>query len=156
MKRELGLVVAGIVAATSLSACGSGSSAVGNYCSTYKSVDTRFGHLDVSSLDGAKFHQVLDSASKLESEAPTARLKKDWHVATALLGTLQKDLKQAGISFTDFKELSQGRKPAGVSRARLARFATQMRSIESQGTKMDSAQQDIKDYARNTCHLKKK
>lgn len=148
MKTPLALASAALVAVT-LAGCGGGDDGPDSeYCKDLKSASTQFDSLtsnDVSKLDEAfkTFHTLAD-------EAPTD-IKDDWATLDKGITSVEKALADAGLKFSDFAALQEGKMPEGVDVAKLQGLATEFQKLDS--AEFDKASKAIEKHAKDTCEV---
>jgi hypothetical protein len=148
MKTPLALASAALVAVT-LAGCGGGDDGPDSeYCKDLKSASTQFDSLtsnDVSKLDEAfkTFHTLAD-------EAPT-EIKDDWTTLDKGITSVEKALADAGLKFSDFAALQEGKMPEGVDVAKLQGLATEFQKLDS--AEFDKASKAIEKHAKDTCEV---
>jgi hypothetical protein len=148
MKTPLALASAALVAVT-LAGCGGGDDGPDSeYCKDLKSASTQFDSLtsnDVSKLDEAfkTFHALAD-------EAPT-EIKDDWTTLDKGITSVEKALADAGLKFSDFAALQEGKMPEGVDVAKLQGLATEFQKLDS--AEFDKASKAIEKHAKDTCEV---
>jgi hypothetical protein len=149
MKTPLALASAALVAAVTLAGCGGGDDGPDSeYCKDLKSASTQFDSLtsnDVSKLDEAfkTFHTLAD-------EAPTD-IKDDWATLDKGITSVEKALADAGLKFSDFAALQEGKMPEGVDVAKLQGLATEFQKLDS--AEFDKASKAIEKHAKETCEV---
>jgi cytochrome c556 len=136
------------LAASLLTACGgSGSSA---YCKDLKSDKTYFDSLSGGS-DTSKLGEAYQRMHSLAGEAPDA-VKKDWKTIDDALTTVDKALKDAGITFADLGKLQKGETPAGADVAKLQALVPKL-SAAFGGSDVTKASKAIEKHAKSSCKV---
>ena len=104
-----------------LTSCGgSGSDA---YCSELKSDKTYFDSIGTGN-DPAKIDKAFEKFHSLAKKAPDA-VADDWKVLDDAITTVQKALKDAGVTFADLAKAEGGQAPKGVDPQKLAAHRAQ-------------------------------
>ncbi len=148
MKTPLALASAALLAATLAGCGGSNDGPDSEYCKDLKAASTQFDSLesnDVSKLDEAfkTFHTLAD-------EAP-AEVKDDWKTLDSGITQVETALKKAGLKFSDFAELQEGKMPEGVDVEELQNLATEFQKLNS--TEFDKASKAIEKHAKDECKV---
>jgi len=148
MKTPLALASAALLAATLAGCGGSNDGPDSEYCKDLKAASTQFDSLesnDVSKLDEAfkTFHTLAD-------EAP-AEVKDDWKTLDSGITQVETALKKAGLKFSDFAELQEGKMPEGVDVEELQGLATEFQKLNS--TEFDKASKAIEKHAKDECKV---
>lgn len=148
MKTPLALASAALLAATLAGCGGSNDGPDSEYCKDLKSASTQFDSLassDVSKLDEAfkTFHSLAD-------EAP-ADVKDDWATLDEGITSVETALQEAGLKFSDFADLQQGKMPDGVDVAKLQGLATEFQKLDS--AEFDKASKAIEKHAKDVCKV---
>jgi hypothetical protein len=103
--KKLALAGAVLAAATTLTACGSGS---GDYCADLKSYSEDAAGLTAGQANDAdQVKEQRANVEKLADEAPDA-VKDDWKVLTDLFASVDKIQKEVGLSDEDLAKASSG------------------------------------------------
>jgi hypothetical protein len=145
--------VALAVAATGLTACGSGgggSSASGDYCSELKADKASFTALSGSNADLSQLDQVFQRMHTLAADAPD-NVSADWKTLDGAVTTFENALKAAGVKASDLAALQQGQVPKGLDPAKLQALTPQIQALSS--ANVTDAAQHIADDAKKTCNV---
>lgn len=151
MKIPMALASAVLLVGT-LGACGGGDGGSGgsgsDYCKDLKKAKASFGDLssgNLGDLDAAfkSFHQLAD-------EAPSD-IDEDWKKLDGALTTVEKALKDAGLSFSDLDKIQQGQIPEGVDTSKLQGLASEMTKLS--GADYEKASKAIETHAKKTCKV---
>jgi hypothetical protein len=148
MKTPLAFASAALLAATLAGCGGSDDGPDSDYCKDLKSASTQFDSLssnDVSQLDDA-----FKSFHKLAGEAPED-VKDDWTTLDKGITAVEKALKDAGLKFSDFAELQEGKMPEGVDVAKLQGLATEFQKLDS--AEFSKASKAIEKHAKDVCKV---
>jgi hypothetical protein len=130
-----------------LTACGGGGSDA--YCSELKSDKTYFNSIG-SGNDPAKIDKAFEKFHSLAKKAPD-EVADDWKVLDDAITTIQKALKDAGVSFADLAKAQGGQLPKGVDPQKLAAIAPKLQSLS--GAKFTKATKAIEKHAKDTCNV---
>jgi phage-related minor tail protein len=148
MKTPLALASAALVVAT-LAGCGGGDDGPdSSYCKDLKSASTQFDSL--SSNDVSKLDEAFKTFHKLADEAPSD-VKDDWVTLDKGITSVEKALDKAGLKFSDFAALQQGKMPEGVDVAKLQGLATEFQKLDS--AEFDKASKAIEKHAKDVCKV---
>ena len=131
-----------------LTACGGGSSSDA-YCKELKSDKTYFDSLG-SGTDPAKIDQAFAKFHSLATKAPD-EVADDWKVLDDAITTVQKALKDAGVSFADLAKAQSGQLPKGVDPQKLAAILPKLQALSN--AKFDKATKAIEKHAKDTCDV---
>lgn len=143
--KKLALAGAVLAAATTLTACGSGSSA---YCSDLKSATKEFDSLEGSDL--GQIDQAFATFHKLADEAPSD-VESDWKVLDDGITSVEKSLDEAGIKLEDLAKVQQGELPEGVDMAKLQGLAADFQKLSDE--KFTKASDAIEKHAKDECDV---
>ncbi len=148
MNTPLALASAALMAATLAGCGGSDDGPDSAYCKDLKSASNEFDSLaasDVSKLDDAfkTFHELAD-------EAP-GEVKDDWATLDKGIVAVEKALKDAGLKFSDFAALQEGKMPDGVDVEKLQGLATEFQKLDS--AEFDKASKAIEKHAKDVCKV---
>jgi hypothetical protein len=151
MKIPLALASAVMLAST-LAACGGGDGGSGgkdsDYCKDIKAASKSFGSL--SSGDFAQLDKAFTTFHKLADEAPSD-IDEDWKKLDSAIVTVEKALKDAGLTFADLGKIQSGQLPEGVDVSKLQGLASEMSKLNSSDfTKASNA---IDAHAKKTCKV---
>ena len=146
--RTLTVLAAVALAASTLSACGGSQSSA--YCKDLKSDKAYFGNFSGGNPDISKLDEAFKRMHTLAGEAPDA-VAKDWKTIDSALTTIDKALKEAGISFSDLAKLQKGQTPAGVDLTKLQALAPKLQSLG--GTDFSKASKAIEKNAKSDCKV---
>lgn len=151
MKIPMALASA-VMLAGSLAACGGGDGGSGgadsDYCKDLKKAKASF--TDVSGGDFGKIDAAFGTLHKLADEAPSD-IEDDWKKLDGAITTVEKALKEAGVSFADLGKIQQGEIPEGIDASKLQGLATQMSKLS--GAEFDKASKAIETHAKKTCKV---
>ncbi len=102
------------------------------------------GH-DLGELDAAfsTFHKLAD-------EAPS-EIDKDWKKLDGAITTVEKALKDAGLSFADLDKIQKGQMPENVDASKLQGLANEMTKLS--GSDFTTASKAIEKHAKKTCKV---
>ena len=148
MKIPIALASA-VLLVSGLAACGGGSGGEdSDYCKDIKKASKTFGDLssgDISGLDKAfaTFHTLAD-------EAPSD-LEDDWKKLESAITTVEKALKDAGVTFADLGKIQSGQVPEGVDVSKLQGLASEMSKLNS--SEFTDASKAIDKHAKDTCKV---
>lgn len=148
MKTALALATATLLA-TTLAACGGDSGKDSAYCKDLKSASTQFDSL--SSSDVSKLDEAFATFHKLADEAP-GDVEDDWKILDDGITSVEKALKKAGLKFSDFADIQQGKMPKGVDVSKLQGLATEFSKLNSKD--FDKSSKDIEKHAKDVCKVK--
>ncbi|MFZ0139635.1 MAG: hypothetical protein WAL70_01005 [Aeromicrobium sp.] len=149
MKTPLALASVALVAAVTLAGCGGGDDGPDSeYCKDLKSASTQFDSL--SSSDVSKLDEAFKTFHALADESP-AEIKDDWTTLDKGITSVEKALTDAGLKFSDFAELQEGKMPEGVDVAELQGLATEFQKLDS--AEFDKASKAIEKHAKDTCKV---
>lgn len=127
---------------------GSGSSASGDYCKDLKQAVTKYGGL--SSGDYKKLDEALATFHEIADEAP-GEVKDEWKELDGTLTSIEKALKDAGLTFSEIAEMQSGKIPEGVDASKLQGLAKDMSKLSSaEATKASAA---IEAHAKKACKV---
>jgi hypothetical protein len=148
MKTPLAVASAALLAATLAGCGGSDDGPDSEYCKDLKAASTQFDSLssnDVTQLDEAfkTFHTLAD-------EAPS-EVKEDWATLDKGITSVEKALDDAGLKFSDFAELQEGKMPEGVDVAKLQGLATEFQKLDS--AEFDKSSKAIEKHAKDVCKV---
>lgn len=143
--KKLALVGAVLAATTTLTACGSGSSA---YCSDLKSASKQFDSLQSNDL--GKIDEAFKTFHKLADEAPSD-IKSDWKTLDDGITTVEKALSDAGLKMADLAEVQSGKLPEGVDMAKLQSLASEFQKLSDE--KFTKASDAIEKHAKDECNV---
>ena len=147
MKTPLALASAALLAAT-LAGCGGGDGPDSEYCKDLKSASTQFDSL--SSNDVSKLDEAFKTFHTLADEAPSD-VKDDWDTLDKGITSVEKALDKAGLKFSDFAALQEGKMPEGVDVAKLQGLATEFQKLDS--AEFDKASKAIEKHAKDVCKV---
>lgn len=141
-----------VLLASTLAACGGGGGGGGensNYCKDLKKASKTYGDFssgaDLGSLDSAfkTFH-------KLAAEAPSD-IDKDWKKLDGAITTVEKALKDAGLTFADLEKIQKGQMPENYDASKLQGLASEMTKLSS--SDFTAASKSIEKHAKKTCKV---
>jgi len=150
MKIPMALASAVLLAST-LAACGGdgGGGKDSDYCKDLKKASKSFGSLD-SGDDLGALDEAFATFHKLADEAP-GEIDEDWKKLDGALTTVEKALKDAGLSFADLAKIQQGDMPEGVDTSKLQGLASEMSKLSS--SDFEKASKAIESHAKKTCKV---
>jgi hypothetical protein len=148
MKTPLALASAVLVAITLTGCGGSNDGPDSDYCKDLKAASNQFDSL--SSSDVSKLDEAFKTFHSLAKEAPSD-VKDDWTTLDKGITSVEKALKDAGLKFSDFADLQQGKMPPGVDVAKLQGLATEFQKLDS--AEFDKASKDIEKHAKDVCKV---
>jgi hypothetical protein len=132
----------------SLSACGGGDGPDSDYCKDLEAAAPKFAALRTN--DTAQLEDVFKASHQLAAEAP-GDVKDDWKVLDEGMTGIENALKQAGIKFSDFAELQQGKIPEGVDIEKLQGLPAKFQKLDSPA--FDKASKNIGRHAKDVCKV---
>jgi hypothetical protein len=154
--RSLAALSTIVMTAALLAGCGSGGGGArtDTYCKELKKAKSDFAPLGSGTPDFSKFDAVIATFHKLAGDSPSA-VHSNWKTLDTGLTTLQKDLKDAGISMKDLGPISQGQLPPGMTQNDLAALAPKLQAAFAKldDPKFKSASDKIEKHAKSTCHV---
>ena len=118
------------------------------YCNDLKSASKQFESLSSSDLD--QLDEAFKTFHKLAAESP-GEIESDWKVLDDGITKVEKALDEAGLKFSDFAEIQQGKMPEGVDVAKLQGLAAEFQTLSS--SKFEKASNDIEKHAKDTCKV---
>ncbi len=133
---------------SSLTACGSDANSA--YCKELKSDQKYFETFNSGSPDLSKLDEAFDRMHSLADKAPDD-VADDWKVLDGALTTIDKALKDAGITFDDIAKMQDGQLPEGADPQKLAALAPKLQ--EMSGAKVEKAAKSIEKHAKDTCDV---
>jgi phage-related minor tail protein len=148
MKTPLALATAVLLAVTLTGCGGSDDGPDSEYCKDLKSASTQFDSL--SSNDVSKLDEAFKTFHTLADEAPSD-VKSDWATLDKGIASVEKALKDAGLKFSDFAALQEGKMPEGVDVAKLQGLATEFQKLDS--AEFDKASKAIEKHAKDVCKV---
>jgi hypothetical protein len=140
--------IASVVLLAILSGCGGGNGADSDYCKDLEAAAPKFAALRTN--DTAQLEDVFKASHKLADEAP-GDVKADWKVLDEGMTDIEKALKDAGIKFSDFAELQQGKIPEGVDIEKLQGLPAKFQKLDSPA--FDKASKNIGRHAKDVCKV---
>lgn len=148
MNTPLALASAALMAAT-LAGCGGGDDGPDSeYCKDLKAASTEFDSL--SSSDVSKLDEAFKTFHELADESP-AEIKDDWTTLDKGITDVETALKDAGLKFSDFAELQEGKMPEGVDVEKLQGLATEFQKLDS--AEFDKSSKAIEKHAKDVCKV---
>jgi hypothetical protein len=151
MKIPLALASAVLLAST-LAACGGdnggGSGEDSEYCKDIKRASKTFG--DLNSGDVAQLDKAFATFHTLADEAPS-EIEDDWKKLDSAITTVEKALKDAGLTFADLAKIQSGEVPEGVDVSKLQGLASEMSKLSS--ADFTEASKAIDTHAKKTCKV---
>jgi|LULG01.1.fsa_nt_gb ABC-type glycerol-3-phosphate transport system substrate-binding protein len=143
--KKLALAGALLAATTTLTACGSGSSA---YCSDLKSATKQFDSLESNDL--GKIDEAFKTFHELADEAPSD-IKSDWKVLDDGITSVEKALDDAGLKMSDLAKVQSGNLPEGVDMTKLQGLASEFQKLGDE--KFTKASDAIEKHAKDECDV---
>jgi hypothetical protein len=140
--------IASAVLIAVLSGCGGGDGADSDYCKDLSAAAPKFAALRTN--DTAQLQDVFQASHKLAEEAPDD-VKEDWAVLDDGMTDIETALKDAGIKFSDFAELQQGKIPEGVNVEKLQGLPAKFQKLDSPA--FDKASKAIGQHAKDVCKV---
>lgn len=131
-----------------LGGCGGGDGADSNYCKDLEAAAPKFAALRTN--DTAQLEDVFKASHSLAAEAPDD-VKDDWKVLDDGMTDIETALKDAGIKFSDFAELQQGKIPEGVNVEKLQGLPAKFQKLDSPA--FDKASKAIGQHAKDVCKV---
>jgi hypothetical protein len=131
-----------------LTACSGGDGPDSDYCKDLEASAPKFAALRTN--DTAQLEDVFKASHKLAAEAP-GEVKDDWEVLDEGMTGIEKALKDAGIKFSDFAELQQGKIPEGVDMEKLQGLPAKFQKLDSPA--FDKASKNIGRHAKDVCKV---
>ena len=151
MKIPMALASAVLLAGT-LAACGGGDGGSGGessqYCKDLKKAQASYG--DLSSGNVAELDAAFSTFHKLADEAPSD-IDQDWKKLDSAITTVEKALKDAGLSFADIAKIQKGEQPENFDPSKLQGLATEMAKLSS--SDFTKASKAIETHAKKTCKV---
>jgi hypothetical protein len=148
MKTPLALASVALVAVTLAGCGGSDDGPDSEYCKDLKAASEQFDTL--SSNDVAKLDEAFKTFHTLADEAP-GEIKDDWTTLDKGITEVEQALKDAGLKFSDFAALQEGKMPEGVDVAKLQGLAKEFQKLDS--AEFDKASKAIEKHAKDTCKV---
>ena len=130
-----------------LTACGGSSSDA--YCSELKSDKVYFESIGSGDNIG-KIDQAFEKFHSLADKAPD-EVADDWKVLDDAITTVQKALKDAGVTFADLAKAQSGQLPKGVDPAKLQAILPKLQALTN--AKFEKASKAIEKHAKDTCDV---
>ncbi|HUQ00474.1 MAG TPA: hypothetical protein VM093_08450 [Aeromicrobium sp.] len=131
-----------------LTACSGGDGPDSAYCKDLEAAAPKFAGLRTS--DPGQLEGVIKATHKLTEEAP-GDIEDDWKVLDAGMTGIENALKEAGIKFSDFDELQQGKMPEGVKVEKLQSLPAKFQQLDSPAA--DKAYKNIREHAKDVCKV---
>jgi len=131
-----------------LAACSGGDGPNSNYCKDLEASAPKFAALRTN--DTAQLEDVFKASHQLAAEAP-GDVKDDWKVLDQGMTDIENALKEAGIKFSDFAELQQGKIPEGVDIEKLQGLPAKFQKLDSPA--FDKASKNIGRHAKDVCKV---
>jgi hypothetical protein len=147
LTRTLSAIAVLTLSAGLLTSCGGSDSDA--YCSELKSDKAYFDSIG-SGNDPSKIDKAFEKFHSLADKAPDA-VADDWKVLDDAITTVQKALKDAGVTFADLAKAESGQAPKGVDPKKLAAIVPKLQALS--GPKFDKASKAIKKHAKDTCDV---
>jgi hypothetical protein len=143
MKKHLGLTAALVLAAGTLSACGSSAD---EYCDSLEEAQSSFESFDEGDVAG--FSDAIDTLRDLGEQAPD-EVSDDWEVLNGAFDEMETALGDAGLTFDDLDQLTAGELPEGVEPADLEGLEESLGSLDDSG--VEEAGNNIEKHADEEC-----
>jgi hypothetical protein len=147
---KISLALAGaVLLGTSLAACSGsdgGGEAGGSYCKDIKAAKPTFTSLASGNL--ADLEKGFATFHRLADESPDS-LKDEWKVLDDAADSVEKKLKEAGLTFSDLPDIQAGKLPAGVTVDKLTAFAADLQKLNND--KFAEARTEIGKQAKDVC-----
>lgn len=140
--------IASVVLLAVLSGCGGGDGANSDYCKDLGAAAPKFAALRTN--DTAQLEDVFKASHRLAEEAPDA-VKDDWAVLDEGMTEIETALKDAGIQFSDFAQLQQGKIPEGVDVEKLQGLPAKFQKLDSPA--FAKASKSIGQHAKDVCKV---
>lgn len=140
-------VVVCLLLISALSGCGEDGKN-SDYCKDLEASAPKF--VALKSQDTAQLGDVFKASHKLADEAPSD-IKDDWEVLDKGMRDIEKAVKDAGLTFSDFAELQRGKIPEGVDVDKLQGLPTKFQKLNS--PEFDKASRAISKQARDVCEV---
>jgi hypothetical protein len=133
---------------------GGSSASTGDYCKDLKAAKSDFATLNADTPDFGKLDDAISTFHQLAGEAPSA-VSDDWKTLDGAFATLQKALKDAGISMDDLAAITRGEMPAGMSQADLTALGPKLESSFSDLDQdaVKTAGDNVEKHAKSVCHV---
>ena len=151
MKIPMALASAVLLAST-LGACGGGDGGSGgassDYCKDLKKAKASFGDVETGHL--GDLDAAFKTFHKLADEAPSD-IDQDWKKLDGAITTVEKALKEAGLSFADLEKIQKGEMPKDVDTSKLQGLASEMSKLSS--ADYEKASKAIETHAKKTCKV---
>ena len=151
MKIPMALASAVLLAST-LGACGGGDGGSGgassDYCKDLKKAKASFGDVETGNL--GDLDAAFKTFHKLADEAPSD-IDQDWKKLDDAIKTVEKALKEAGLSFADLEKIQKGEMPKDVDTSKLQGLASEMSKLSS--SDYEKASKAIETHAKKTCKV---
>lgn len=141
------VVLASLLLVGGLTAC-SGDGPDSDYCKDLEAAAPKFAALRTN--DTAQLEDVFEASHQLAEEAP-GDVKDDWQVLDKGMTDIEKALKDAGIKFSDFAQLQQGKIPEGVDVEKLQGLPAKFQKLDSPA--FDKASKNIGTHAKDVCKV---
>jgi cytochrome c556 len=140
-----------VLLASTLAACGGGDGGGEDsaYCKDLKKASKTFGDLN-SGDDLGALDEAFKTFHKLADEAPSD-IDEDWKKLDGAITTVEKALKDAGLTFADLAKIQQGQTPEGVDTSKLQGLASEMSKLSSEN--FTKASKAIETHAKKTCKV---
>lgn len=142
-------VVAGCATALSvavLAGCGGGDDSA--YCSKVKSASTVLTDLEAGDVEALQ--QSITTLHELAEAAPDD-ISTQWGVYDKQLAAAEKSLTDAGLKFSDFQAISEGKLPKGVSADDVSTVLAEFQELAS--PTVTEATDEIRQHAQDECNV---
>jgi hypothetical protein len=149
-------VLSTLVLSTSLLAgCGGGGgNSTDAYCKDLKAAKADFAALGSTSPDFDAFSKAINTFHKLAGKAPS-EVSADWKTLDGAFTTLEKDLKDAGLTLSDLGKITQGQVPDGMTADDLQKVTPKLQAIFTKldNDKFKKAGDAIEKHAKKECNV---
>ena len=144
-----------VLSASVLAGCGGGGgNSTDAYCKDLKAAKSDFSALNSSTPNFDAFSKAIDTFHKLADKAPS-EVSSEWKTLDGAFTTLEKDLKDAGLTLKDLGTITQGKIPDGMTAQDLQEVTPKLQAIF---TKLDDAKfkkagDKIEKHAKKECNV---
>jgi hypothetical protein len=145
MKKHLGISAALVLAAGTLSACGSSTD---DYCDSLEDAQSTFSSIEGDDVAG--IGDAVDTLRDIGDQAPD-EVSDDWEVLIGTFDEMESALEDAGLSFDDLEQLQTGELPEGVEPADLEGLNETFSSLSDEG--VEEAGNNIETHADEECGI---
>ena len=144
-----------VLSASMLAGCGGGGgNSTDAYCKDLKAAKADFAALDSSTPDFDAFSKAIDTFHKLADKAPSA-VSTEWKTLDGAFTTLEKDLKDAGLTLEDLGKITQGQIPDGMTAQDLQEVTPKLQAVFTKldDEKFKKAGDTIEKHAKKECNV---